>query len=156
MPRTVTKKVTEKTKAAKPAKTYAVPATLNQPRLTTKKVAEKTQTDGKDWESPKARPRTLEELWGFRGSKYTTTDADEYKAQLSRMNKADLQQACIKVGLMPHDSRQIMAERLIKQFRVHTAGRAGIQTAPKTIPKATEASEKLRRWMETAGGNTLR
>src|SRR5688572_3815678 len=86
-------------------------------------VDEKEQTDGKDWEAPKARPKSLAALWGYKGDNYGTDSEEEYKKKLSKMNKADLQHACIKVGLMPHDSRQIMTERLFKQFRQHVAAR---------------------------------
>lgn len=115
-------------------------------------ILSKTQTDGKDWESPKARPRTLAELWGFRGDKFGTLDEEQYKKSLSLMNKADLQRHCIEHGLMPHDTRQTMVDRLLKIFRQHVAAANTNNVYPIPIPKP---SEELRRVLNNLGGNNV-
>lgn len=130
------------------------PARLPDARPKIKKniSPEKRQVDGKDYESPNARPRSLNELWGFKGDKFGTTDEEAYQKKLSAANKADLQMMCIKIGLMPHDSRSIMTERLLKQFRQHVAALQSLRVKPKPIPTLTD---KLRSVMGNLGGNTL-
>ena len=143
MPKTkekVTRKYTKKT-VPKPAET---PALLD--------VSKKQQVDGKDYENERARPRTLNELWGFKNDKFGTLDEEIYKKKLSIMNKADLQMACIKIGLMPHDSRQTMLERLLKQFRQHVAAANTNNVKPIPLP---EMNEELRSILASLGGNTL-
>lgn len=116
---------------------------------TKKKLKDKSQTDGKDYTKP--MPKSLEEIWGSQGSKFGTTDEETYKKKLSLMNKADLQSACIKIGLVPHDNRQIMVDRLIKQFRQHVGAiqTRGLQQKP--VPN----NQNLRSMMAALGGNTL-
>lgn len=123
-----------------------------RPKIEKNVGLKKQQVDGKNYSSPKARPRTLSELWGFRGDKFGTNDEGEYREKLSKANKADLQMMCIKIGLMPHDSRSIMVERLLKQFKQHIASARTLRTKPKAAPKG---SSRLRKTLSNLGGNTL-
>jgi len=74
--------------------------------------------------------KSVNAIMGFALSRYKTEDAEEYQAQLRVMNKFDLQIECIRVELAPKDNRETMIERLMKQFRIHTAGN---QAPPKPV-----------------------
>lgn len=106
-----------------------------------KKLSDLKQTDGKVYEvnSPVKRDKvgSLDELFGYHKSQYKTHNESEYAETLAAMNKADLQQECVKVGLMPHDNREIMKERLLKAFRRTTASITQRPPAPVTV-KATK------------------
>ena len=120
-----------------------------------KPLIAKTQIDGKDDSAPNANPRTLEELWGFGDDKFGTTDSDEYKKKLSLMNKADLQRACIKIGVMPHDERNRMTERLMKQFNIRAAALRSADLRVKPMPTADALRQETAAWLGEVGGNRL-
>ena len=75
------------------------------------------EIDGKDHQSAKAQPQYLEETLGRKTSKFSTKDEDEYAQTLKAMNKADLQNECLRIFEHPHDERSRMEERLMKAFR---------------------------------------
>ena len=71
---------------------------------------------------PVSKHRSLNSIFKFKHSRYNTEDVNEYNSKLRVMNKIDLQRECVRVELHPTDSRELMIERLIKQFRIHVAG----------------------------------
>ena len=109
------KKKTSKKTTAKRAKTK-----------TTKKLDNLSQAHGKD-ESPensqdKFQPTTLEQVWGDDGSwKYNTHNEDEYLNQVKGMTKTDVMAHATKIGLIPVDNRELLQQRLVREFRRHNA-----------------------------------
>jgi hypothetical protein len=78
------------------------------------------QTHGK--EETQNKPKTLDQIWGDDGlSKYKTNDVEAYTARLKEMNKSDLQAHAVKIGLIPIDDRNMLVQRLIREFKRHVA-----------------------------------
>ena len=85
----------------------------------TKKVTELNQAHGKV-EGPE--PTTLDQIWGDTGlSKYRTLDASEYEIYLKQLNKSDLQRHAAEMGIVPVDSREMLSNRLLKEFNRYVA-----------------------------------
>ena len=65
-----------------------------------------------------SKPTTLDQIWGDTGLwKYSTMNLDEYSDQLQEMTKTDLQAHATKIGLIPVDSREILSQRLVREFK---------------------------------------
>ena len=79
-----------------------------------------SQTHGK--EERKTRPTTLDQVWGDTGlSKYGTMDEASYAEEISSMNKSDLQAHASTVGIIPIDNREMLSQRLMREFKKHVA-----------------------------------
>jgi len=79
-----------------------------------------SQTHGK--EEKRTRPTTLDQVWGDTGlSKYGTVDETTYAEEISSMSKSDLQAHASTVGIIPIDNREILSQRLMREFRKHVA-----------------------------------
>ncbi len=88
----------------------------------TKKLKILKQIDGKFDPITKKEPRTLDEIWGDTGIyKYQTFDEADYTTQLNSLNKTDLQAHAVKIGLIPIDNRNILTQRLLREFKKHVA-----------------------------------
>lgn len=69
-----------------------------------------------------SKPTTLDQIWGDTGLwKYSTMNLDEYSDQLQEMTKTDLQAHATKIGLIPVDSREILSQRLVREFKRHVS-----------------------------------
>lgn len=137
---------------------------MPRPKKTTKAPAEKkpivekletmTQVDGKDHgvrtQIPVSEKKTLNEIWNVKFSKYKTNDPQEYLARLRKQTKLDLQQECIKIGLMPHDNRELMIERLYKECSKYIAAASSSNLQPKALRVSPESKAILAR-----SGNSL-
>jgi len=67
-------------------------------------------------------PVTLDQVWGETGNqKYGTLDVNEYTKYLEDLNRSDLQDHAVKMGLVPIDNRETLTARLIKEFQKHIA-----------------------------------
>lgn len=98
-------------------KTTAKKATAK--KTASKKVKELNQTHGKV-EGP--QPTTLDQIWGDTGlSKYRTLEASEYQIYLNQLNKSDLQRHAAEMGIVPVDSREMLSNRLLKEFNRYVA-----------------------------------
>lgn len=72
------------------------------------------QIDGKLHAEDSFEPVTIAQVLGDTGlSKYNTLNEDEYRAQLSQMNLAELRGHATTVGIIPRD---VSTERLVKQL----------------------------------------
>jgi hypothetical protein len=99
-----------------------------------------SQTHGK--EEKNTRSTTLDQIWGDTGlSKYGTMDESTYAEEISSMSKSDLQAHASTVGIIPIDNREMLSQRLLREFRKHVASyntprekKVGI-----TISKASKA-----------------
>ena len=79
-----------------------------------------SQTHGK--EETKTRPTTLDQIWGDTGvSKYGTMDESTYTEEISSMSKSDLQAHASTVGIIPIDNREMLSQRLMREFRKYVA-----------------------------------
>ncbi len=113
------------------------------------KLQKMEQADGKDYDLAAqiqvSKNKSLDEIWGRKFSKFKTNDPAEYAARLRLMTKLDLQQECIRIGLMPHDSRETMIQRLYKQCSsaVAAAKTSGLQ--PQAIKVGRKSREILHR-----------
>ena len=117
---------------------------------TKKPIVEKLKTmqhtDGKDYgrqnQIQVSQHKSLDEIWGIKFSKYKTNDPAEYLARLRKMTKLDLQQECIKIGLMPNDNRDTMIERLAKECSKYIAAAQTSSLQPKVI-RISDASRQI-------------
>jgi len=95
-------------------------------RKTSKKVTAKrkniknlSQTHGKE---EKFEPTTLDQIWGDDGtSMYGTIDDKVYMERLDDMNLSDLQTHASRVGIIPIDNRNMLRDRLVREFRRHVS-----------------------------------
>ena len=79
-----------------------------------------SQTHGK--EEAGTRPTTLDQVWGDTGlSKYGTMDESTYAEEISSMSKSDLQAHASTVGIIPIDNREMLSQRLMREFRKYVA-----------------------------------
>jgi hypothetical protein len=79
-----------------------------------------SQTHGR--EEKKVRPTTLDQIWGDTGlSKYGTMDEATYAEEISSMSKSDLQAHASTVGIIPVDNREMLSQRLLREFKKHVA-----------------------------------
>lgn len=83
--------------------------------------------------TPQKIYRSVDELFGFHGASYKTYDEIEYRTSLAGLNIVDIQRECFRVGLNPTDNRNIMIERLMKQFNRVTNSINGAQVKPVKI-----------------------
>ena len=82
-----------------------------------KDVKNLSQTHG---QAEEFTPTTLDQIWGDTGLwKYNTMELGEYNEQLQEMTKTDLQAHATKIGLIPVDSREMLTQRLVREFRRH-------------------------------------
>jgi hypothetical protein len=97
------KKKTQKTRASKKAKS----------------VKNMTQTHGKE---ETFQATTLDQVWGDDGtSKYPTQKEDEYLSSLKEMTRIDIQAHATQVGLIPVENREVLEQRMLREFRRHWA-----------------------------------
>ena len=63
---------------------------------------------------------TLDQIWGDEGnSKYGTLDESTYTTQIKAMNKSDLHSHAIKLGILPVENRELLTNRLLREFKKH-------------------------------------
>ena len=82
-----------------------------------KVLDEMEQVHGKEEEY---EATTLDQIWGDTGmDKYGTFKEEEYKSYIDELNKTDLQQHAIKLGLVPVRDRGRLTKNLIIAFKQH-------------------------------------
>jgi len=90
---------------------------ITSSKKTSKKVENLQQIDGKKEEFV---PTTLDQVWGDDGtSKYSTVDEEKYLNSLNELTHTDLQAHATKVGVIPVNNRDMLTNRLLKEFRGH-------------------------------------
>tara|TARA_Y100000401_G_C8302465_1_gene214961 strand:+ start:23 stop:406 length:384 start_codon:yes stop_codon:yes gene_type:complete len=63
---------------------------------------------------------TLDQIWGDEGnSKYGTLEESDYTSQIRAMNKSDLHSHAIKLGILPVENRELLTNRLLREFKKH-------------------------------------
>ncbi len=90
-------------------------------RKTTKRKSVKklSQTHAK---VEKFEPTTLDQIWGDDGtSMYGTLEEGKYQSRLDDMNLSDMQTHASRVGIIPIDNRNMLQDRLIREFRKYTS-----------------------------------
>jgi len=114
-----------------------------------KKAKAKTKkqvTNGVDAEaqaSTYTKLTTLDQVWGKNFSKFKPSEPSEYAEAISKLTRFDLQQECIKIGLVPHDDRNIMIHRLNRECqRAHDANTAA-SIRPKQVVIKSEAAQRI-------------
>ncbi len=112
------------------------------------------QTNGKDNNAVKAKPKTLDDLWGYKMAKFPTNNLEEYRKKLSIMNKADLQAECLRIHEYPNDDRTRMEEKLLKQFRLWTVATEQTDVQATVIPD-NDRTAKARRIIADMTGNAM-
>ena len=84
-----------------------------------KNLADMNQTHGKEEEF---QPTTLNQVWGDDGtSKYATQDEQRYMESLNEMTRVDIQTHATQVGLIPVENREVLQQRMLREFRRHWA-----------------------------------
>lgn len=98
------------------------------------------QIDGK-LEVSKPVPRTLDAIWGgVILGQYETLNETEYESYLNNLNKTDLQAHAINIGLIPVDNRQILTQRLMREFKKFVAS---YQTPSEVVSKKNKLSPEV-------------
>lgn len=65
----------------------------------------------------KKKHRTLAEVMGEEINEKNTADFDVYRQKITSMNVADLEVECLRVNLLPNESRSKMITRLESQWK---------------------------------------
>jgi len=70
----------------------------------------------------KFEPTTLDQIWGDDGaSEYGTLDYQSYQEKIFDMNMSDLQAHASRVGIVPIDNRNMLTDRLLREFGKHVS-----------------------------------
>ena len=78
-----------------------------------------SQVHGKK-EKQEYEPTTLDQIWGDDGtSLYGTNDPETYQSRIFDMNMSDLQAHASRVGIIPVDNRNMLTDRLLREFTQH-------------------------------------
>ncbi len=135
----------KKTKAKKVSK-----RPVKTSRAKKKSIKNISQTHGKLEEADKYRPTTLDQVWGDTGHwKYDTMDANDYEKTIREMAKVDLQSHASRVGVIPVDNREILATRLVREFKKHvTLYRHPQDKSPSNINSTTDITNSARKVLE--------
>jgi len=83
---------------------------------------------------------TLDQIWGDEGnSKYGTLEESDYTSQIRAMNKSDLHSHAIKLGILPVENRELLTNRLVREFKKHVLSfkkpKESTAKKPKTVSK---------------------
>jgi hypothetical protein len=85
-----------------------------------KKLGDIKQAHGKT--EAKFVPTTLDQIWGDDGtSLYGTNNLETYQSRIFDMNMSDLQAHASRVGIIPVDNRNMLTDRLLREFSQHTS-----------------------------------
>lgn len=98
-------------------------------------------------EDSNSAPTTLDQIWGDTGLwKYSTMNLSEYNEQLQEMTKTDLQAHATKIGLIPVDSREMLTQRLVREFKRHVTSYEDRSNA--AVGGSKKVSNSIRRILE--------
>ena len=88
---------------------------------------------------------TLDQIWGDEGnSKYGTLDESTYTSQIKAMNKSDLHSHAIKLGILPVENRELLTNRLLREFKKHVLSfRKPKQTSAKKPQDVSQAVKSI-------------
>ena len=88
---------------------------------------------------------TLDQIWGDEGnSKYGTLDESTYTTQIKAMNKSDLHSHAIKLGILPGENRELLTNRLLREFKKHVLSfRKPKQTSAKKPQDVSQAVKSI-------------
>ncbi len=90
------------------------------------------------------RPTTLDQIWGDTGlQKYGTNDFQEYQLYLKNLNRSDIQNHALKVGIMPTDNHEILIARLEREFQRHVATYQAPPENKKNNKKISKDAQKI-------------
>lgn len=120
--------------------------------LTPDEIIDKQRQEQLAQIGPVSKNKSLNAILGFKGTKYKTEELTAYEKQLRAMNKLDLQKECIRVGRAPIDNREIMIERLIKDFRQYVAASKSVGVQP---TGAVVLSNKSREILSRGGSRVV-
>ena len=86
----------------------------------TKKFSQLSQAHGKD--EAVSKPSSLDQIWGDDGAgKYSTLEEAVYQTHLDELNRTDLHAHASRLGVIPIDNRDLLEQRLMREFRKHVA-----------------------------------
>ena len=87
----------------------------------------------------------LDQIWGDEGnSKYGTLDESTYTTQIKAMNKSDLHSHAIKLGILPVENRELLTNRLLREFKKHVLSfRKPKQTSAKKPQDVSQAVKSI-------------
>ena len=88
---------------------------------------------------------TLDQIWGDEGnSKYGTLDESTYTTQIKAMNKSDLHSHAIKLGILPVENRELLTNRILREFKKHVLSfRKPKQTSAKKPQDVSQAVKSI-------------
>ena len=85
-----------------------------------KKLGDIKQVHGKV--EAKFVPTTLDQIWGDDGtSLYGTNNLETYQSRIFDMNMSDLHAHASRVGIIPVDNRNMLTDRLLREFTHHVS-----------------------------------
>ena len=86
----------------------------------TKKFSQLSQAHGKD--ETVSGPSSLDQIWGDDGTgKYSTLEETVYQTHLDELNRTDLHAHASRIGVIPIDNRDLLEQRLMREFRKHVS-----------------------------------
>ncbi len=107
-----------------------------------KKVQDLSQTHGKE---ESFQPTTLDQVWGDDGTgKYATQEEQKYIGSLREMTRIDIQSHATKVGLIPVENRDVLEQRLLREFRRHWSQ----YKRPITTDNSVDVSQEVKSILE--------
>lgn len=90
----------------------------------------------------KIERKTLHEVMGRKSAKKDFENLKEYSDYLGAINKAKLQELCIKEGMLPAHDRRMMIRALERQFKKKLAEQASAKAVAETKQMSPEDREK--------------
>ena len=103
-----------------------------------KKINDLKQIDGK---AEPSKPMTLDQLWGeSQLTKYSHTDVEEYKNYIRGLNRTDIHNHALAVGIIPVDNMELLFGRLEREFIRHASS---FQAPSKTEAKQKKISKEV-------------
>ena len=87
-------------------------------------------------------PRSIYEIAGLKTHVFRHKTKEEYEAWLDSTPLTDLQNHAIEAGLVPVDNRELMRERLLREFCRETGKEMALASKP-PAPPSKKSKEKL-------------
>ena len=106
-----------------------------------KKIKDLKQIDGK---AEPSRPVTLDQIWGDTGlTKYGMSDVEEYKNYIRNLNRTDIHNHALEVGIIPVDNMEILFARLEREFIRHVSSFQAPASQVKNSKKISKEVAKI-------------
>lgn len=107
-----------------------------------RKIQEMNQVDGRD-HAKEFKRQSVDEIFGYEKSKFPSNNAKQYEADLKQMNKYDLNQIALSLGMLPIDDKFVLIERIMIQFNQHNSAISAARNTPNQLKISQEGIDIL-------------